>query len=117
MLAKLFGDTHKLLLSHIVYKFPLTRFSFRELNVFQGGWSDDWHWFCFFDFIGKGNPKVGEHKSQEGCIGQWGRTPDRSDFRHCPKNIPSKVDWLSIHEQVDQFKGLGVGVVSGVRLW
>jgi len=76
MLAKFFGDSHKLLLSHIVHKFPHTRFSFEEVYVFHGGWGDDWHEFCVCNFICKANPKVVEHKSQEGGIGQGSRMPD-----------------------------------------
>lgn len=43
MLTKLFGSTHKLFLSHVLYKSPVNRYSLEELNVLQGGRSDDWH--------------------------------------------------------------------------
>jgi len=114
MLAKFLGDNHELLLRHIIHKLPYTRFSFKDLYVFQGGGGDGGHGFCGSNFICKANPKVVEHESQEGCIGQGSRTPNRADLGHCPENIPSTVDWFANHEQVYELKGFGVGAISRV---
>lgn len=60
--------------------------------------------------------KVIKHKNKDISIRQWCSAPDCANLEHGSKNIASKVDGFTSHEEVDEFKGFCVDVVGRIRL-
>ena len=69
-----FASTSKFFGVHILNEFPGIRGSFKELNMLQGGWSNDRNVLCLYEFMVKTHTKVLEYQGQEIGIWQWGRT-------------------------------------------
>ena len=65
MLTKLPGDRRDFLGNHFFNKFPFTRRSLEELNVFEGGRSEDRHGLGVCKLMGKADSKVFKHNRQE----------------------------------------------------
>jgi len=58
--------------------------------------------------------KVIKYQSEEVCIRQGSRTLNGANFRHGFKNIASKIDRFTGHEEVDEFKGFCINDVGRI---
>ena len=91
MLAILPGDRCDFLRSHVINEFPVARGGLEELDMFEGGGSEERDVFGVEKLMGETDAKAFEHSSQEVGIGQWGGTFNGSNFGHGTENITGKI--------------------------